>query len=188
MSLEKKFKKLVLILATFTPVTRTRKKAVETTETVKTAEAVKTSKIAKTAKTIETVGAGKNSEESKSGENSRFNIAQVSCIQYSINFRKKSILVLFDLSGEVNTLNLTFAQELGLLIKLTDVEAQKIDCIRMDTYEIVVRVFLVTNKANQVRFFEKIILVANVSLVVVFRRSFLTLSSTNVDFLGQESS
>ena len=41
--------------------------------------------------------------------------------------------------------------------------------------------FSVTNKANRVRFFEKIFLVANVSLEVVFGMFFLTLSGADVD-------
>ena len=48
----------------------------------------------------------------------------------------------------------------------------------------VVIAFLVTDKTNQVRFFEEIFLVANVSLGVVFKMLFLTLS--DADFLDQE--
>ena len=43
-----------------------------------------------------------------------------------------------------------------------------------------------TDKANQVRFFEETFLVANVSPEVVFGRHFLTLSSANIDFLNRE--
>ena len=50
----------------------------------------------------------------------------------------------------------------------------------------VVAAFLVTDKANQVKVFEKKILVANVSLEVVFEMFFLTLSGADVDFLGQK--
>ena len=53
----------------------------------------------------------------------------------------------------------------------------------MDTYRIVVAAFLVTKKANRVRFFKKIFLVANVSPEVLLELFFLTLSSANVDFL-----
>ena len=50
----------------------------------------------------------------------------------------------------------------------------------------VVAAFLVIDKANWVRFFEKTFLMANVCLKVVFKMFFLTLSSANVDFLGWE--
>ena len=43
-----------------------------------------------------------------------------------------------------------------------------------------------TDKANQVRFFEETFLVANVSPKVVFGMLFLTLSGVDIDFLDQE--
>ena len=39
------------------------------------------------------------------------------------------------------------------------------------------------DKENRVKFFKKIFLAANVSLKVVLKMSFLTLSDTNIDFL-----
>lgn len=56
----------------------------------------------------------------------------------------------------------------------------------LNTYEIVVAAFLITNKANQVRFLKKIFLVTNISLEVIFRMVFLTLSSADMDFLRQK--
>ena len=50
----------------------------------------------------------------------------------------------------------------------------------------VVAAFLVEDKANQVKFFEEIFLVANVSPEVVLGMFFLTLSDADVDFLGHE--
>ena len=67
-------------------------------------------------------------------ENPRSNLAQVPCIRYLINFGKKSILALFDSSSKVNAIHPTFAKELGLLIRPTDVEAQKINNNTLDTY------------------------------------------------------
>ena len=63
---------------------------------------------------------------------------------------------------------------------------QKIDGTMLDTYKIVVAAFLVTDKANQVKFFEETFLVANVSLKVVFRMLFFVFSSANIDFLDWE--
>ena len=48
----------------------------------------------------------------------------------------------------------------------------------------VVATFLVMDKANQVRFFEKSFLMANVSPKVVLGMPFLTLSSADVVFFG----
>ena len=50
----------------------------------------------------------------------------------------------------------------------------------------VVIVFSVINKANRVRFFENTFLVANISPEVVLGMPFLTLSGTDVNFLGRE--
>ena len=64
----------------------------------------------------------------------------------------------------------------------TDVRDQKIYNTTLDIYRIVIAVFLVTDKANQIRFFEKIFLLANISPKIVFRRLFLTLNNINIDF------
>ena len=96
------------------------------------------------------------------------------------------MLVLLNSGNEVNAVDPAFAKELGFPIRPTDVEAQKIDGITLETYEMVVAAFLVEDKANQIRFFEEIFLVANVSPKVVFRMSFLTLRGADIDFLGRE--
>ena len=90
---------------------------------------------------------------------------------------------LIDLKSEVNVMHLSFAKQLGFPIRPTNVGAQKIDGTMLDTHRMVVAAFWVVNKANQVRFFEKIFLVANVSLEEVFGMSFLTLRDADVDFL-----
>ena len=50
----------------------------------------------------------------------------------------------------------------------------------------VVAAFSVVDKANRVKFFEEIFLVANVSLEVVLGMLFITLSGVDVDYLGQK--
>ena len=159
-------KKLVSVLVTSTPVTKIREEMVET------------------AKAIETAGTGKDGRKIKSEYPE--NLAQVPCIYYSINFGKKSVLAFLDLGSQINAIYLAFAKELGLLIRPTDVEAQKIDCTMLDIFGMVVAAFLVKNKANQVRFFGKTFLVANFSPEIVFGIPFLTLNGANVDFLGRE--
>ena len=136
------------------------------------------------AKADETAGTGKNGGKNKGKYPD--NLAQVLCIRYSINFRKKFVLVLFDLSSKINMVYPAFAKELGLLIRPTEVKAQKIDSTTLDTYGMVVANFLVKNKANQLRFFEKTILVANVSPEIVLMMPFRTLNSADVNFLGCE--
>ena len=52
-------------------------------------------------------------------------------------------------------------------------------------YEMVVAAFSVTDKANWIRFFEEIFLVANISLEIVFEMLFLTLNGADIDFSGR---
>ena len=155
----------MLVLTISTLVTRTRDEAVEI---------------------IETTGADKDGKKSEVDFSE--NLAQVPYIRYPITFRKKSVpvLALFDLGSKVNTIYLTFAQELGLPIKLTDVRAQKNNGTMLDTYGMVVAAFSVMDKANQVKFLKETFLVANVSLEVFFGIPFFTLSGADIDFLDHE--
>ena len=94
--------------------------------------------------------------------------------------------VLIDLESEVNTIHPFFVKQSGLPIRPIDVGAQKIDSTTLDTHGMVVAVFSVVDKANQVRFFEETLLVANVSPEVVLGMFFLILSGAGVAFLGRE--
>ena len=85
--------------------------------------------------------------------------------------------------NEVNAIYSTLVKELGFPIKPSDIGAQKIDSTMLDTYRILVVAFLMTDKANQVKFFEETLLIANVSLEIVFGIFFLILSGADVDFL-----
>ena len=96
------------------------------------------------------------------------------------------VLVLFDSSSEINTIHLIFIEKFGFLMQTTNVGAQKINGITLETFEIVVAAFLVTNQANRIRFFEETFLVANISPDVVLRMLFFTLSDIDIDFLKRE--
>ena len=122
-------------------------------------------------------------------------LEQVTCIQYPITFlggitQDDSVLdlmsALLDLDSEVNAMHPAFVERLGLLVRTTNVGAQKIDGTTLETYGMVVAAFSVTNQANKVRFFEEIFLVANVSPDVVLGIPFLILSGADVKFLKRE--
>ena len=112
----------------------------------------------------------------------------VTYIYYQVLFKKNKAQVqaLINLGSEVNATHLIFAKQLGLSIRPTDFGVQKIDNITLNTYEMMLAVLLVKNRANQLKFFEEIFLVASVSPEVVFRILFLILSGANVDFSGWE--
>lgn len=95
-------------------------------------------------------------------------------------------MAFFDSSSKVNIIYLIFAKELDLSIGPIDIGAQKIDGIMLDIYRMVVVAFSMMDKANQVRFLEETFLLDNVSLEVVPKMFFLTLSSVDVDFLERE--
>ena len=56
----------------------------------------------------------------------------------------------------------------------------------LDTYKIVVIVFLLSGQANWVKSFGKTFLLANINLEIDFRMSFIILSSINVVFLDRK--
>ena len=128
-----KTKKLVSVLATSTPVTETREEAVA--KAVKITEAVESTEV------------GKDGAKS---EGEYPNLVRVPCIRYPITFRKKfvSMSALIDSGSEVNAIHSTLTQKLGLPVRPTDVGAQKIDGIMLNTFGMVVTVFSVTDKTN----------------------------------------
>lgn len=91
--------------------------------------------------------------------------------------------MLFDLGSKINAIYLIFAKKLGFSIRLIDVGAPKIDGTILNIYGIIITAFLVTDKANQIRFIEEIFLVANICLKVVFEIIFFILSDADVDVL-----
>ena len=116
-------------------------------------------------------------------------LERVPCIHYPVRFKdtnKAQIQALIDSGSEVNAIHPTFAKQLGLPIRPTDVGAQKIDGTTLDTYGMVVAAFSVEDKANQVRFFEETFLVANVSPEVVLGMPFFILSDADDGFSSWE--
>ena len=96
------------------------------------------------------------------------------------------MLAFFDSDSKINAIYLIFASKLGFSIRPTNVGVQKIDGTTLDTFEIVVAAFLMTDKANRVKFFKKTFLIANVSPEIVLGMLFLTLNGVDIDFLGRE--
>ena len=94
------------------------------------------------------------------------------------------VSALINLGSEVNAIHPTFAKKLSVPIKPKDIRVQKSDSITLDTFGMVVAAFSLIDKANQVKFFKEIFLVANVGLEEVFEIFFLTLSGADVNFLG----
>ncbi len=79
-----------------------------------------------------------------------------------------------------------FAQQLGLKIRKTNVGAQKIDSTILETYGMVVSTFSELDRDGRERFFEESFLLADVSLDIVLRMPFLTMSNADVDFQARD--
>ena len=89
------------------------------------------------------------------GGSAETTLERVPYIRYLTIFQEKFVSDLLEYQNKANAIHTTFAKKLGLAIRPTDVGAQKIDDIMLDIYRIVVTAFSMTNKANQVRFFER---------------------------------
>lgn len=77
---------------------------------------------------------------------------------------------------------LTFATQPGLKVWQINVEAQKIDGITLETYEMVVPIFSVLDKDSRERFLGESFFLANIKLNIVLGMLFLTISNANIDF------
>ena len=87
---------------------------------------------------------------------------------------------------EVNAIHPAFAKKFGFVMQFTNIGAQIIDGTTFKTYDMVIMAFSMVDQDIKVKFFEKTSLVANVSLDIVFRMFFFTLSNANIDFLKKE--
>ena len=81
-------------------------------------------------------------------------LEQVTYIQYPIIFHDgvtqdgsvlDSVSILFDSGSEVNTIDPTFVENLGFVMRSINVDAQTINGTIFETYKIVVVAFLVTD-------------------------------------------
>ncbi len=91
-----------------------------------------------------------------------------------------------DLRSEVNAISQAFAHQLDLKICKTNVGAQKIDGITLETYRMIVFTFSVSDNDDKERFFEESFLLADVKPDVVLWMLFLTMSNANIDFQAQD--
>lgn len=79
-----------------------------------------------------------------------------------------------------------FALQLGLKIRKTNIKAQKIDGITLETYRMVVFTFFMSNKDGRERFFKKSFLLTNIKPNIVLEMFFFTMSNANVDFQARD--
>lgn len=90
-----------------------------------------------------------------------------------------------DLRSTINTINQTFAFKQDLKIWKTNVDAQKIDIITLETYKIVVSNFSIPDKDNKKRFFEESVLLTDINLDILLKILFLIMTNADVDFQAE---
>ncbi len=79
----------------------------------------------------------------------------------------------------------TFALQLGLKIRKTNVGAQKINSTTQKTYGMIVSTLSILDQDDRKRIFKKSILLANVIPDLVFGMLFLIISNVDIDFQAQ---
>ena len=108
---------------------------------------------------------------------------RVPCICYPVQFRKdkdKDVLAFLNSGSKVNAMTPAYTAYLGLKIRVTDVNTQKIDRSSLATYNMIIAVFQIVNKLNCSQFFQKTFLLANISMKVVLGMPFFIFSNADV--------
>lgn len=113
-------------------------------------------------------------------------LEQVLYIQFFIQFSKKPVQAFINLKNKVNIIEPSFAKKLGLCIRKTKVDTQKIDGSRFETFGMIRASFLIDDKIKKYRFFEKTFLLADISMNVAFGILFLTLNDAKINFNNQK--
>ena len=70
----------------------------------------------------------------------------------------------------------------NFLFKKIDIGTKKINDSTLAIFNIVISIFLIIDKDEKVRFFKKIFLLANISLDMVCKISFLIFNNINIKF------
>ena len=114
---------------------------------------------------------------------------RVPCLYYLVQFQKDkgaTIWTLIDLGSKVNTMTPAYAKQLGLQIQKTDVGAQKIDGLLLQTFAMIIVGFQVEDKLGMARFFQESFLLAETSMEVVPGMLFLIFSNADIQFVKKE--
>ena len=115
-------------------------------------------------------------------------LARIPCIHYPLCFQKDTaeVKALLDFASEFNTMTPAYASKVGLQICHNNVGAQKIDGFTLKTFGMVLASLQVEDKLRKAQFFQRTFLLANISVKVVLRMPFLTLSNVNIQFVEKK--
>lgn len=79
-------------------------------------------------------------------------------------------------------MTLAYIAKLGLISHITNIRAQKIDGLALKTYEMIIAEFSIYDKLGRTRFFKEIFLLADTSMEMVLKISFLFFNNANLQF------
>ena len=79
-------------------------------------------------------------------------------------------------------MTLAYAAHLGFKLRITDVDAQKIDGSSLATHSMVIAAFQVVDKLNRFWFFQETFLLANISMEDVLGMLFLIFNNADIQF------
>lgn len=79
-------------------------------------------------------------------------------------------------------MTLAYTTWLGLKVRLTNIDVQKINNSTLKTYKMVIAGFSVYDKLDRVWFFKENFLLANISIEIVLKIPLFSLSNANVEF------
>lgn len=122
------------------------------------------------------------SKKAESKDLKRSEFQRVISIYYPTLFDKLPIKMLIDSNSKVNEMKPSFAKILGLYSCIINVGVQKIDGNKVETFKIVIALFLVDDKDKKSRCFEKTSLFADVSMDVFAKMFLLTLNNVEILF------
>lgn len=95
-------------------------------------------------------------------------------------------MALIDFESKINTITPIHIACLNLKVRIINVGAQKIDCLIMKIYKMVIVKFLVYNKLDKIQFFKKTFLLVNTSMKVVLIIFFLSFNNADIEFTKQK--
>ena len=94
------------------------------------------------------------------------------------------VQALINLGSKVNTRNLNFAKKINLQLHKTKIGTQKVDDSKLNIFDIIIASLSKKNKEEKSCIFEKMFLLANISMNIALKISFLTLSNIEINFVG----
>ena len=77
-----------------------------------------------------------------------------------------------------------FVKKLSLWAYNTKVGVQKINDLKLDTFDMVIVFFFVEDKEGRFRFLKETFFLAYINIDITFRMLFFTLSNDEIDFIG----